>query len=236
MATYLTTFDEIKYLAWLSSNTFSDSTGDTAMIKRLLNNSNKKNWSLANAQYQDTTISTVASTPQYTLPSDFSAMVSMYFLQWSRKIPIREVAEDKFLMLESIVSNALQFLYYTIRKTTIATVPTKQFWIYPIPSGVATVYYKYIATQSDLNLDPAVTTDSTRNLIAENGFEILDTYYVLYHLYMVREQPEQAREWKAEYDKKWKEYKAYLANMNDSLVVKQGVQSILNPNLFPVLS
>lgn len=236
MATYQTTFDEVKLFAGLSSNTFNDGTSDTALLKKLINNSNKKNGSLANAQYQDATLSTIASTSNYALPSDFANMVNMYFLQGTRKVPITGINEDKFLMLESMTSNALQFLYYTIRKTTIAWVPTKQVWVYPIPSGVTTLYYRYIATQTDLNTDPAVTTDSTRNLIAENGFEILDTYYTLYHLYAIREQPEQAQEWKVEYDKKWKEYKAFMANMNDSLVIKQGVQSIINPNLFPVLS
>jgi hypothetical protein len=45
-----------------------------------------------------------------------------------------------------------------------------------------------------------------------------------------------AREWKAEYDKKWKEYKAYTGNYYETKVVKQGIRTSLNPNLYPTLS
>lgn len=236
MATYETTFNDIKYLSGNSGNTFSDGTSETALIKRLINASNKKNGSMASAQVIDATITTIANTPQYTLPSDFSHMVDMYYLQGTRRVSIDNLTEDMFLALENLLSNAMQFLYYTIRKTTISTVPTKQVWLYPIPSGVTTIYYRYTALQTDLNTDPSATTNNTANLIAESGFENLDVYYVLYHLFSMREQPQQALTWKNEYDKRWKEYRAYIANYNTDLVVKTGVQTSINPNLYPVLS
>jgi hypothetical protein len=59
-------------------------------------------------------------------------------------------------------------LYYTIRKTTISTVPKKQIWVYPIPSAITSIYYRYLTLQTELNTATGVTTDSTRNLIAES--------------------------------------------------------------------
>lgn len=236
MATYTTTFDEIKYLAWLSTLTFNDWNPNTAIIKRLINQSNKKNATLAPAQYTDAVLSTVSSQASYDLPSDFSRMVNAYYLRGTRKIKIEELREEWYLMLESVVSSAIQFLYYTIRKTTESTVPKKKLWIYPIPSAITSIYYRYLTTQTDLNIDASVTTDSTKNLIAENWFENLDVYYALYHLFTQREQPTQAKQWKDEYDKKWKEYKAYVWNYYDTKVVRQWIRTSLNPNLYPTLS
>ena len=163
-------------------------------------------------------------------------MVNAYYLRGTRKIKIEELREDWYLMLESVVSSAIQFLYYTIRKTTESTVPKKKLWIYPIPSAITSIYYRYITTQSDLNTDASATTDSTKNLIAENWFENLDQYYALYHIFTQREQPTQAKQWKDEYDKKWKEYKAYVWNYYDTKVVRQWIRTSLNPNLYPTLS
>lgn len=214
---------------------FSDSNNDTLLIKRLINASNKKNATLAPAQYTDTALTTVGGTASYDLPSDFSEMVNLYYLRGTRKIKVEPLREDGFLELESVVSSAIQFLYYTIRKTTETGTPKKKLWIYPTPAGVTSVYYRYTTLQTDLTIT-AGSTDASRNLIAENGFEILDTYYALYHLFGIREQPTQMAYWKAEYDKKWKEYKAYVGNYYQTKVVTQGIRTSLNPNLYPTLS
>lgn len=239
MATYIDIWRRVARTAGYPSavSDFQNGKGYCESIKTWIDESNKKNAALAPAKDKTATISTTSGVAEYDLPTDFAKMVEMWYLQGTRKIQIFQLGRDEFLNLESVVSSAIQFLYYTIRKDDNQGVPFNKVAIYPAAqSNGLTIYYRYQLTPPALVTDPAVNTGSSTVLIAPPGFEEMDTYFALKELYLQRENPASAREYKALYDEQFVKFKDYVGNPNRDLVVKKGVLPSINPNLYPVLT
>jgi hypothetical protein len=135
MATYKDMFKRVSRSAgFLSTDAaFSNGSNNTAFVKELVNESNKRNAALAPIRPKTAEISLTAGTNGYALPTDFQLMRYVHYLQGTRKIEIFPIQEEGFLTLESVVSNSTLFIHYTIRFDETAGVQTKKLWIFPIP-------------------------------------------------------------------------------------------------------
>lgn len=241
MATYMNIFQRIARTAGLPSATwdFANSTDNTALIKELINESNMINAAITPSRPKSYDLSLVAGTATYTLPADYSKMQLVNYYQGIRFIEIYPITNDKFLTLQSVVSNATLFIYYTIKKVSDPTTGdvTNTISIYPTPWATAQIVtLQYLSIPSILNIDPSVSTDSTKNLLAVSPFEQIDKYYALASIFAQREQLTQAKYYEDKYAEWFEKYRVYINNKIDSVVVRQGIRTQMNPNLYPVLS
>lgn len=137
MATYLDLFKRTARSAGFDSTTaaFSDGSDNTALVKELLNESNKVNAALTPMRPKTGQISAVSGTAKYELPSDFNLMRYVYFYIGTRKIEITNIGESSFLKLESLVTQSQYFVHYTIRKDEDSVTGTEKnyLWIFPVP-------------------------------------------------------------------------------------------------------
>lgn len=222
-----------------ASTDFNNGTDNTALIKELINESNMVNAAITPSSPKTLDISLVAGTSTYTLPADYSKMRLVNYYQTTRFIEIYPTTNDKFLTLQSVVSNSTLFIYYTIKKVSDPTTGdvSNTISIYPTPgTNGQLVTIDYLSISTALNTDPAVTTDSTKNLLAVAPFEQIDKYYALANIFAQREQPTQAKYYEEKYAEWFEKYKVYINDKIDSVVVKQGIRTQMNPNLYPVLS
>lgn len=241
MATYINMFQRISRAAWFPSATgdFNNGSDNTAMVKELINESNMINAAITPSKPKKVDISLVAGQSDYDLPTDYSKMRLVNYYQNTRFIEIFPTTNDKFLTLRSVVSNSTLFIYYTIFKVTDATSwdVKNTISIYPTPwSNWQVVTIDYLSIPASLNIDPSLTTDSTKNLTAVAPFEQIDKYYALMNIFAQREQPVQAKQWADLYTEWFEKYRVYIDNKIDNVVVKQGIRTQMNPNLYPVLS
>lgn len=241
MATYLNMFQRISRSAWFPSATtdFNNGSDNTALIKELINESNMINAAITPSRPKKVDITLVSGQSDYTLSTDYSKMRLVNYYQTTRLIEIYPTTNDKFLTLQSVVSNSTLFIYYTIKKVSDPTSwdVSNVMSLYPTPwSSGQIVTIDYLSIPTILNIDPAVTTDSTKNLLAVAPFEQIDKYYALEKIFMQREQPTQAKQWGDLYTEWFEKYRVYVDNKIDNVVVKQGIRTQMNPNLYPVLS
>lgn len=219
-------FQRIARAAGLPSATgdFANSTDNTAFIKELINESNMINGAITPARPKPLDISLVSGNATYTLPADYSKMQLVNYYQGTRLIEIKPITNDQFLTLQSVISNSTMFVYYTIKKVSDPTTGdvTNTISIYPTPGTTAQlVTIQYLSIATALNVDPAVTTNSTVNLLAVAPFEQIDKYYALARIFAQREQPAQAKQYSDLYDEWFEKYRTYIDNKIDSVVVKQ---------------
>lgn len=226
MATYINMFQRIARTAGLPSATsdFNNSSDNTALIKELINESNMVNAAITPARPKSYDLSLVAGTATYTLPADYSKIQLVNYYQGVRFVEIYPTTNDKFLTLQSVVSNATLFIYYTIKKVSDPTTGdvTNTISIYPTPGATGQlVTIQYLSISTALNIDPSATTDSTKNLLAVAPFEQVDKYYALANIFAQREQPTQAKYYEEKYAEWFEKYRVYINDKIDSVVVRQ---------------
>lgn len=239
MATYIDTWRRVARTMGYPSATadFQGGKGYCESIKTWIDESNKKNAAMAPAKDKTATITTTSGVSEYDLPTDFSKLVECWYLQGTRKIQIMPLGREEFLNLESVVSSAIQFLYYNVRKEDNQGVPYNKIAIYPAAQSTGiTVYFRYQVMAPTLVTDPSVSTGSTTVLYAPPGHEEIDTLYALAKGYYQREDTKMGDKYWAIYEDEFVKFREYVSNPNRDLVVKKGVLPSINPNLYPVLT
>lgn len=239
MATYKDMFKRVSRAAgFLSTDAaFSNGSDITATVKELINESNKLNAALAPLRPKTYEISLTAGTNGYELPADFQLMRYVHYLQGTRKIEIFPIQEEGFLTLESVVSNSTLFIHYTVRFDESAGAQTKKLWLFPIPGqNGQKVYIDYLAGPSELNTDPTATTDQNTNLFAAPQFDSVDKAYCLWKIKAQLEMWTDADRYKADYLEAFQRMKDFVGRRNESIVVKKGIKTQMNPNLYPTLT
>ena len=241
MATYIEMFKRISRSAWFPSSDadFANGSENTATIKELIQESNMKNAAITPSRPLTVDISLIAGQDTYDLPATYSKMRLVNYYQSNRKIEIYPISNDKFLTLKSVVANSTLFIYYTLNRVTNETTwaVKNTISIYPTPWTTGqTVTIDYLTVPAKLNIDPGVSTDSTINLVAVSPFEQIDKYWALGSIFATREQPTQAKYYDDKYAEEFEKYRTFIDVKTETVVVKQGIRTQMNPNLYPVLS
>lgn len=239
MATYKDMFKRIARHAGFDAtdSAFSDGSDNTAFVKELINESNKINGALVPLRPKTSTITLTSGQADYALPADFQQMRYVHYNIGTRKIEIFPTGENNFLTLESVVSSSTVFAYYTIRYDESSGTQTKKIWIFPSASTTGQeIYIDYLAGATELNTDPTDATAANTVLFAPPQFDSIDKLYAFWKIFDQREQPQQADRYKKDYQELFETFKGFVAKRRESMVVKPGLRTQTNPNLFPTLT
>lgn len=73
-------------------------------------------------------------------------------------------------------------------------------------------------------------------MFAPLQFDNIDKYYALKEIYDNREQAVQADRYEKKYEQMLMRMKEFVGRRTESMVIKQGLESQINPNLYPILT
>jgi hypothetical protein len=98
------------------------------------------------------------------------------------------------------------------------------------------VYIDYLAGPAELNVDPSATTDQNTNLFASPEFDSVDKLYCLWKIKAFLEQWNDADRYKRDYLEEFQRMKDFIGRRKESTVIKKGIKTQMNPNLYPTLT
>ena len=230
--TFWDMFNKVVRKVWLT-NTFNDGTDETHSIKEDINDIQKEVLSISKSYLTKAWITvawwTVADQNNYTIPTTVDKVTSVKITSWGINYYPTEVSLDVFHSFDNITTSSDIPAIWTVDKT--------ELYIYPTPtSNSLPIELNANQYATDLETDPAVTTDQTTALEIKEWYENVIYYYALMEAFERLEDFASSDRQLEKHEKLMKKYVDEVRNPTNNIVVWWGRTRPVNPNNNPILT
>ena len=230
--TYWDMFEDVVDQVWLS-NTFDDWLTETKRIKRDINQKQKEVLSVSKTYLKKAWINivwwTVATQKEYTIPTTVDKVSTVMVTVDSRDYYPEEISFQDFNRLANTESTSDIPVFFTIDKAKLVLFPTPETSSLPIELN-ANQY------ATDLNTDPALTTDQATALEIKEWYENVIYYYALTEALARLEDFAASDRYERKQEKLELKYIKEVKNPTNSVVVKSWTKSFQDPNHYNILT